>query len=314
MVDAPDRRERLLNLLAALLETRRGLTREEVVTNASLGYPPGTESARKAFERDKASLRAMGVPVREESRDNESRYRVDPGEYYLPDLDLSEAELESLHVAVTAIGLGAGGGEGAGALMKLGGLEGTGGMPVAELPLVDTLAPLFDASRRRAVVTFGYRGKPREVEPWGLTSKHGRWYVVGEDHGAGEMRVFRADRIEGDIEAGPPDAFGVPSDFRADAYLADQPWEYGGGRAVKVQVRIDAGHDAELAAQLGPDVPAERQPDGSTIVELSVVSWDGLRSFVLGYLDHAEVLAPDEARAAITDWLHAIADGTGGAA
>ena len=78
-------------------------------------------------------------------------------------------------------------------------------------------------------------------------------------------------------------------------------------------MRIDAGHDAELAAQLGPDIPAERQADGSTVVELSVVSWDGLRSFVLGYLDHAEVLAPDEARAAITDWLHAIADGTGAA-
>jgi proteasome accessory factor B len=311
MADAPDRRERLLNLLAALLETRRGLTRDEVVTNASLGYPAGAESARKAFERDKASLRAMGVPVREDVQDNESRYRVDPGEYYLADLDLSEAELESLHVAVTAFGLGAGGGEGAGALMKLGGLEGTGGMPVAELPLVDTLAPLFDASRRRAVVTFGYRGKPREVEPWGLTSKHGRWYLVGEDHGAGEMRVFRADRIEDDIVAGPPDAFVVPTDFRADAYLADQPWEYGGGRAVQVQVRIDAAHDAVLAAQLGPDIPTERQADGSTVVELSVVSWDGLRSFVLGYLDHAEVLAPDEARAAITDWLHAIADGTG---
>jgi proteasome accessory factor B len=311
MTDAPDRRERLLNLLAALLETRRGLTREEVVTNASLGYPPGTESARKAFERDKASLRAMGVPIREDARDNESRYRVDPGEYYLPDLDLSEAELESLHVAVTAIGLGSGGGEGAGALMKLGGLEGTGAMPVAELPLVDTLAPLFDASRRRAVVTFGYRGRDRQVEPWGLTSKHGRWYVVGEDRDAGEMRVFRADRIEGDVVAGPPDAFTVPSDFRADAYLADQPWEYGDGRAVKVQVQIDAGHDAQLVAQLGPEVPTERRPDGSTIVELSVVSWDGLRSFVLGYLDHAEVLAPDEARAVITDWLHAIADGGG---
>ncbi len=194
--------------------------------------------------------------------------------------------------------------------MKLGGLEGTGGMPVAELPLVDTLAPLFDASRRRAVVTFEYRGTPREVEPWGLTSKHGRWYLVGEDHGAGEMRVYRADRIEGDIEPGPPDTFTVPADFRADAYLADQPWEYGPGRAVKVEVRIDAGHDAELAAQLGPEIPATRQPDGSTVVELSVVSWDGLRSFVLGYLDHAEVLSPDEARAAITDWLHAIARGT----
>ncbi len=307
MDDTPDRRERLLNLLAALLETKRGLTRDEIVTNVSLGYPPVPESARKAFERDKASLRAMEVPVREDVQGNESRYRVDPKEYYLPDLDLSDGELEALHVAVTAIGLGTGSGEGAGALMKLGGLEGTGGMPVAELPLVDSLAPLFDASRHRAVVEFQYRGRGRRVEPWGLTSKFGRWYVVGRDLGAGEMRVFRADRIGDDLVATEPGAFTVPVDFRADAYLADQPWEYGSGRAVPVRIRIDAGHEADLASQVGPDAPIERADDGSVIVQLSVVNYHGLRSFVLGYLDHAEVLSPPEARTAVTDWLQAIA-------
>jgi len=309
MDDTPDRRERLLNLLAALLETRRGLTRDEVVTNVSLGYPPVAESARKAFERDKASLRAMGVPLHEEATGNESRYRVDPKEYYLPDLELSDAELEALHVAVTAIGLGSGGGEGAGALMKLGGLEGTGGMPVAELPLVDTLAPLFDASRRRAVVEFEYRSRPRRVEPWGLTSKFGRWYVVGRDLDAEEMRVFRADRIEGDLVATDPGAFTVPDDFRADAYLADQPWEYGAGRATPVRIRIDAGHEAELIGQVAPATPMERDADGSVVIDRSVLNFDGLRSFVLGFLDHAEVLSPPEARAAITDWLEAIAAG-----
>jgi proteasome accessory factor B len=306
MADAPDRRERLLNLLAALLETRPGLTRDEIVTNVSLGYPPARESARKAFERDKASLRAMGVPVHEESRSNESRYRVDPKEYYLPDLELSDDELAALHVAVTGISLGAGGGEGAGALMKLGGLEGTGGLPVAELPLVDTLAPLFDASRRRCVVEISYRGRHRRVEPWGLTSKFGHWYVVGQDLDAGEMRVFRADRIDGDVVATDPDAFTVPNDFRADAYLADQPWEYGSGRALPVRIRIDAGHVAELAGQVGPDTPIEREPDGSVVLELSVVNLSGLRSFVLGFLDHAEVLSPPQARAAVTDWLDEI--------
>ena len=306
MADAPDRRERLLNLLAALLETRPGLTRDELVTNPSLGYPASPESARKAFERDKASLRAMGVPVREESRNNESRYRVDPKEYYLPDLELSDEELAALHVAVTGISLGAGGGEGAGALMKLGGLEGTGGLPVAELPLVDTLAPLFDASRRRCVVEISYRGRPRRVEPWGLTSKFGHWYVVGQDLGSGEMRVFRADRIDGDVVATEPDAFTVPDDFRADAYLADQPWEYGSGRAMRVRVRIDADHVAELVGQVGPDIPIEREADGSVVIELPVVNLDGLRSFVLGFLDHAEVLSPPEARAAVTDWLDEI--------
>jgi predicted DNA-binding transcriptional regulator YafY len=312
MADAPDRRERLLNLLAALLETRPGLTREEIVTNVSLGYPPAPESARKAFERDKASLRAMGVPVREDVRDNEYRYRVDPKEYYLPDLELSDDELAALHVAVTGISLGTGPGEGAGALMKLGGLEGTGGLPVAELPLVDTLAPLFDASRRRCVVELTYRGRDRRIEPWGLTSKFGHWYVVGRDLASGEMRVFRADRIEGDVVAAEPGAFTVPTDFRADAYLADQPWEYGSGRAMKVRIRVDAAHVAELAGEIAPDTPIEREPDGAVIIELAVVNLDGLRSFVLGFLDHAEVLSPPEARAAITDWLDAIAAGAPG--
>jgi proteasome accessory factor B len=305
MADAPDRRERLLNLLAALLETRPGLTREEIVGNVTLGYPPAAESARKAFERDKASLRAMGVPLKEEVRDNESRYRVDPKEYYLPELDLAEEELAALHVAVTAIGLGAGG-EGAGALMKLGGLEGTGGLPVAELPLVDTLAPLFDASRRRCVVNLTYRGRDRRLEPWGLTSKFGHWYLVGHDLGAGEMRVFRADRITGDVVADEPGSFTVPADFRADAYLEDQPWEYGSGRALPVRIRIDAAQAADLAGEIPPDTPIEREPDGAVVIELPVVNLDGLRSFVLGFMDHAEVLAPPEARAAVTDWLDAI--------
>jgi proteasome accessory factor B len=289
------------------------LTRDEIVTNASLGYPAVAESARKAFERDKASLRAMDVPVREVVQGNESRYRVDPKEYYLPDLDLGAHELEALHVAVTAIGLGTAGGEGAGALMKLGGLEGTGGMPVAELPLVDALAPLFDASRQGAVVTFGYRGRARRVEPWGLTSKFGRWYLVGHDLGVGEMRVFRADRIDDDLEAGDPGAFVVPDDFRADAYLADQPWEYGPGRATKVRVRIDAGHGADVATVVGPGTPIEREPDGALVVELSVVNDGGLLSFVLGYLDHAEVLSPPEARATVVAWLERVAAQSGGA-
>jgi proteasome accessory factor B len=305
MADAPDRRERLLNLLAALLESRPGLTRDEIVGNPTLGYPPARESARKALERDKASLRAMGVPLKEEVRDNESRYRVDPKEYYLPELELSDGELAALHVAVTAIGLGTGG-EAAGALMKLGGIEGTGGLPVAELPLVDTLAPLFDASRRRCVVELAYRGRERRIEPWGLTSKFGHWYLVGRDLDVGEMRVFRADRITGDVTATEPGAFTVPTDFRADAYLEDQPWEYGSGRAMRVRIRIDAAHVAELAGEVPPDTPIEREPDGAVVIELAVVNLDGLRSFVLGFMDHAEVLSPPEARAAVTDWLDQI--------
>ena len=45
--------------------------------------------------------------------------------------------------------------------------------------------------------------------------------------------------------------------------------------------------------------------DGSVVVELAVTNRDAFRSFVLGLLDHAEVLAPPELRADVVDWLEA---------
>ena len=249
----------------------------------------------------------MGVPVREDGRDNESRYRVDPKEYYLPDLELSDEELAALHVAVTGISLGAGGGEGAGALMKLGGLEGTGGTPGGRAaagrhagPALRRLPPPL--RRRDHLPRPGPAGSSRGASP----RSSGTGTSWARTSASGEMRVFRADRIDGDVVATEPDAFTVPDDFRADAYLADQPWEYGSGRAMRVRIRIDADHVAELAGQVGPDIPIEREADGSVVIELPVVNLDGLRSFVLGFLDHAEVLSPPEARAAVTDWLDEI--------
>ena len=165
-------------------------------------------------------------------------------------------------MAVTAIGLGSTAGEGA--LMKLGGIEGAGAAPIAELPFVDVLAPLFEASRQRAVVHFSYRGRLRELEPWGLTSKFGHWYVVGFDRGADDMRVFRADRIEDDIETGPRDGFEVPGDFRADSYLEDRPWDYGEGRATDVVVQVDPGYEVGVLPGRRPGRTVEQPPTAPT--------------------------------------------------
>ncbi len=301
--DAPDRRERLLNLLAALIETRSGLTRDDILTNPTLGYAPNPASARRAFERDKATLRAMGVPLQESGPERESRYRVDPKEYYLPDLALTDDELAALHVAVTAIGLGGTAGEGA--LMKLGGIEGAGSMPIAELPFVDVLAPLFEASRRRSPVEFAYRGRLRRLEPWGLTSRSGRWYVVGLDHGVDDMRVYRADRIEGDILTGAAGQFEVPADFRADAYLEDRPWDYGDGRPTDVTLLVDPGHEVGVLHAVGPDAEVTAEADGSTRITIRAIEIGAVVSFVLGLGEHVEILRPPEARAAIIAALDA---------
>lgn len=304
-----DRRERLLNLLAALLESRSGLTTEEILSERSLGYEGATESARKAFERDKKSLRAMGVPLDQVGSNDEYRYRVDPDAYYLPDLGLTNDEAAALHLAVTAISLGNDDGEaGHGALMKLGGREGERAQTIAELPIAPALAPVFEATRRRAPVRFDYKGERRHVEPWGLSSKRGRWYVVGFDREREQMRVFRADRIDGAVEIGDDDSFEVPDDFRPEAELAEEPWQLSGGDPVPVRVRIDPGRAADLAARAHRAADVEWERDGGAIVTLVVTNGDGLRSLVFEYLEHAEVLDPPDVRADVVAWLESIVD------
>jgi predicted DNA-binding transcriptional regulator YafY len=245
----------------------------------------------------------MGVPIRDMGDDAETRYRVDPKEYYLPDLGLSDDELAALHVAVTAVGLGSTAGEGA--LMKLGGIEGAGAAPIAELPFADVLAPLFEASRQRAVVHFSYRGRLRALEPWGLTSKFGHWYVVGFDRGADDMRVYRADRIEDDIETDGGGAFEVPADFRADTYLEDRPWDYGEGRATDVVVRVDPGYEVGFCQAVGPEAKVTHDPDGTTLVTIRAVEFRAVVNFVLGFLDHVQILEPAAARDAVIAALDA---------
>ncbi len=304
MSAGPNRVERMLNLLACLLDTRRPLTRDELVRQVT-GYPPEAVAYRRAFERDKETLRAMGVPlVVENLPSGEQGYRVPPDEYFLPDLDLTGEETAALHVAVSAVLLGDQTGHGA--LMKLGGglgLDGAGTptTPIGTLPLEPALPVLFEAFRRRAPVTFEYRGESRTVEPWGLSARRGHWYLVGHDRDRDAMRTFRADRLGDDLIVGAPNSFRVPDDFSADAALDGEPWQYGEAAPVTARLLVDAGHDADVVAR--GDRVIEERPDGSVVVEFVVVNWPAFRSFVLGLLDHAEILEPDSLRADLLAWI-----------
>lgn len=308
MTDAPSRVERVLNLLALMLDTRIPRTREEYVREIA-GYPQQTEANRRAFERDKEILRGMGVPITMETIGDgtEVGYRVRPEDYCLPDLGLSADETAALRVAVNAISLGDGSGHGA--LMKLGGVGDQESAPIASLPIAPALATLFDAFRRRAVATFSYRNEARTVEPWGLSSKRGHWYVVGFDRKRDATRAFRADRIEGDVQVGDSDAFAVPADFRADDHIEDRGWLLGDAPTVNVRLAVDAAHLDGVVAELGADARVETGPDGNAFVDVAVSNQAAFRSFVLGFLEHAEIVEPPEARAAMIEWLETVAAG-----
>jgi proteasome accessory factor B len=56
--------ERLVNLVALLLESRRPLTFEQIRAKMPEGYgQDDVQSAKRMFERDKDVLRDVGVPI-----------------------------------------------------------------------------------------------------------------------------------------------------------------------------------------------------------------------------------------------------------
>ncbi len=307
-----DRFERLTNLVAVMLATRRPLTLDEV-TERVPGYPEALESRRRQFERDKETLRELGVPITLAVTDHlggtgDVAYRILPGEYYLPDLELTADERTALAAAVTAVHIQEG--QGREALWKLGGGGDTGTPRLAALPTVAALPRLFEAYRLRAVASFRYRNEDRRVEPWAIVFRRGHWYAIGFDQVRGAQRSFRADRVEGAVDVGPPGRFERPADFDPQTALRDQPWSFGGDAAIEALVLIDDTHAQSIVAQLGEEAVVERRADG-VVVRLAVTNREAFRSFVLGFLDRAEVLSPDELRDDLVEWLRIRCAGPG---
>jgi proteasome accessory factor B len=319
-----DKLERLMNLLATLLETSKLLPAEEIRTRVP-GYPDDIAAFRRAFERDKEDLRDMGVPLERSEVPGTHPpipgYRVRPERYYLKDPALDPDELAALHLALDAVRFD--GIEGGGALWKLGGRPDASGGPgaadpsaasvgtpeMAALPAGANLVTLFSAVSEQRAVRFSYRGPKgpteRSVDPHRLDFQRGRWYVTGFDHDRGQERHFRLDRVEGEIEAGDRRGFRTPPAAVPGVRMA--PWELGEGTAVTARVLVDADQAALARTMVGPGVEVEPRGDGSVVITLPVTSPDGLRSFVLGFLEHAEVLEPPELRDELVSWLEAIA-------
>ena len=324
MAATSDKLERLMNLTAALLDAERPLTADGIAARVT-GYAEGKEAFRRTFERDKEELRQLGIPISMAvipgSYPEEVGYSIERSAYELPDPGLEPDELAALRLALQAVRVGELRGDGSEALWKLGGLvdpdglvDGSpvGGAAVASLPPDPSLVPLFSAVLERRVARFAYRGgggdAVRVVEPWRLDYRRGRWYLTAFDHDRGEERNFRLDRIQGAVELDEPGTFtGPPAEAAAEP---DQPWAYGEGEAVTAVLRVDGAQARWALDQLGEAGVLEVADDGATTFAVPVTSWPAFRSFVLSFLDHAEVVGPEDLRADVVAWLAGQAEGS----
>jgi proteasome accessory factor B len=72
-------------------------------------------------------------------------------------------------------------------------------------------------------------------------------------------------------------------------------------------VVVDEVLAAKVAGEVGGRGSVEWCDDGSILVRLAVTHRPGFRSWVLGMLDHAEVVGPDELRDDLAGWLRTMA-------
>ena len=167
---------------------------------------------------------------------------------------------------------------------------------------------LADAVSRCVGVKFPYTGgNERSINPYGLLSRAGHWYVVGHDHMRDAVRSFRVDRIHGDITV-TDDGFERPEGFDIEAAVAtDAQMLRETGADSIARVLIDADLAASVVREFGDDCVVERRAGGAVVVEVPCGNRPAFRSWVLGLVAGAEVLSPPDARADIVDWLNAIA-------
>ncbi len=309
-----NRTERLLNLIVALLETRRPLSAEEIRdTVAGYGDEPSQDAFRRAFERDKEDLREMGVPIEAVPRhpldDVADGYIISKSDYYLPEIELQPEEIATLRLATRAV---LGDSSARSGFLKLA-AEHAGDPPfgrrvpvAADVGADDALvAELFGATSQRRPVTFTYTSATgdtteRTVEPYGLVQRGGRWYLVGRDVDRDAVRSFKLDRIQGSVST-LTGTYDIPAGFDAAERIKAQAWEIG-AEPVEAVVRFDESV-RWWAAQNLPEARTADGPGGSLDVTIEVANLDALVSWALGFADQVEIVSPEEARARLVRHL-----------
>ena len=330
--------ERLLNLVAFLLKRRRPADLAEIKRSVDGYAGRGTAAASvdRRFERDKATLRELGVPLEYVSDEatGDPGYLIPHEAYFLPRVVLSPAEAAILAAAGQLAMAGTAGPVSdalASALRKLqfdSPIPGEVRQTAEEHFLFQTavvrqsaeeeqnLKSLTAAVLARNAVRFTYyafsdnRLDAREVEPYGLGYAGGHWYLVGRDRRRDAIRTFRSDRIRSEIRrvhpSGTRPEFHVPPDFRVRDHVGVPPWLFKRARKTPVRIRFDGDVAFMVRLRPAPGDRWEKTPRGGLILTRHVTNTDAFLNWVLGFGRHAEVLAPEAFRRQVIEKIEQV--------
>ena len=321
-----DKLIRQLSLVAYLMAERRLLTARDVKSNVE-GYSEMSDEAfARRFYSDRAELLALGVPLQSQRDEftGEELYTLRSENYFLDHLELDNDELAALQTALYLL-------EGQFAyaeplrlaLQNLAlGREGFGEAASETAVRVEMLDPDYSAEMpgrlgklegaisKQRTIKFPYysisrnRQSERTVNPYGLLSDNGSWYVIGQDLDRKDIRTFRVSRIRGDIRCATRRErdFRIPTDFDIDEYRGRAPWQIGD---IEGEARIELAGDTAWWVERAFGNAGQLE-DGVFVTGYS--SLPQLASWMLRQDGRAIPVEPDELRREVAQALRAVRD------
>jgi proteasome accessory factor B len=146
----------------------------------------------------------------------------------------------------------------------------------------------------------------RTVEPWGVVTARGRWYLVGHDRDRDATRIFRLSRIADAKAVGRQGDFTRPdgADLRA---IVEASIDAAVGGLTGAVARVWVADGYATALRRTGRVAGRRTIGGrdGDVIELDVGGADGLAREIAGYGRDALVLEPDSLRADVIARLRA---------
>jgi proteasome accessory factor BC len=321
-----DKLIRQLSLVAFLMAERRPLTARDVKSNVEGYQEMSDEAFARRFYSDRAELVALGVPL-ESQRDEftgEELYTLRSENYFLDKLELDDDELaalqtalyllegkfayaEPLRLALQNLALGRPG-FAEGATDTAARVEVLDPDYSPEMP--GRLGKLEGAISKQRTIKFRYfsisrnRETERAVNPYGLLSDNGSWYVIGHDLDRKDIRTFRVSRLRGDIRFATRRErdFRIPADFEIESYRGRAPWQIGDPVG---EARIELAGDTAwwVMRSFGN---AGRLEDGAFVTEYSAIPL--LASWILRQDGRAIPVEPDDLRREAADSLRRVRD------
>jgi proteasome accessory factor C len=316
-----DKLIRQLSLVAFLMAERRPLTARDVKSNVE-GYSEMSDEAfARRFYSDRAELLALGVPLQSQRDEftGEELYTLRSENYFLDKLELDDDELAALQTALYLL-------EGKFAYaepLRLALQNLALGRPGFDEPATETavrvevldpdyspempgrLGKLEGAISKQRTIKFPYysisrnRQTERTVNPYGLLSDNGSWYVIGQDLDRKDIRTFRVSRIRGDIRFATRRErdFRIPADFDIDVHRGRPPWQIGD---LVGEARIELAGDTAWWVERAYGSAGQLE-EGVFVTEYS--SAPQLASWILRQDGRAIPLEPDELRREVAQAL-----------